>query len=57
VFRRLERALKKGGLLYASFKVGSDYSENGRDFISFNEEEITEFIRDYSPFTLIEEVF
>jgi SAM-dependent methyltransferase len=56
VFRRLERALKKGGLLYASFKLGSDYSENGRDFISFNEEEITEFIRDYSPFTLIEEI-
>jgi SAM-dependent methyltransferase len=56
VFRRLERALKKGGLLYASFKVGSDYSENGRDFVSFNEEEITEFIRSYSPFTLIESV-
>jgi SAM-dependent methyltransferase len=40
VFRRLERALKKGGVLYASFKLGSDYSENGRNFTCFTEFDI-----------------
>jgi SAM-dependent methyltransferase len=47
VFRRLERALKKGGVLYASFKVGSDYSENGRDFVSFKKDEILEYIKNH----------
>lgn len=48
VFRRLERGLKKGGILYASFKLGSDYSENGRDFVSFKEDEILEYIKNHT---------
>jgi cyclopropane fatty-acyl-phospholipid synthase-like methyltransferase len=47
VFKRLERALKKGGVLYASFKLGSDYSENGRDYVSFKEDEILEYIKNH----------
>ncbi|PKM64259.1 MAG: SAM-dependent methyltransferase [Firmicutes bacterium HGW-Firmicutes-20] len=49
VFRRLERALRKGGVLYASFKVGDDYSEGGRDFTCFSQDEFTFFepMRDF----------
>jgi SAM-dependent methyltransferase len=54
VFRRLERGLKKGGVLYASFKVGSDYSENGRSFVSFKEDEILEFIKNHIEIQFIE---
>lgn len=39
VFRRLEKALKKGGVLYASFKLGYDYSEKGRQFVCLTEDE------------------
>jgi SAM-dependent methyltransferase len=56
VFRRLERALKKGGVLYASFKVGSDYSENGRDFVSFRQDEFPVFIGNITEMSLIESV-
>lgn len=56
VFSRLEKALKIYGVLYASFKLGSDYSEQGRNFISFSEEEITKFIMDYTRFTINESI-
>jgi SAM-dependent methyltransferase len=45
VFRRLERALKKGGILYASFKVGSNYSESSRSFLCLQHNEIEEFLQ------------
>jgi SAM-dependent methyltransferase len=56
VFRRLERGLKKGGVLYASFKVGSDYSENGRDFVSFNYDEFNVFFEGISKMSLINSI-
>jgi SAM-dependent methyltransferase len=56
VFRRLERALKKGGVLYASFKVGSDYSENGRSFVSFNYDEFNVFFEGISKMSLINSI-
>ncbi len=54
VFRRLERALEKGGVLYASFKFGSDYSENGRDFTCFDEGEMIDFLESFNALSIIE---
>lgn len=48
VFSRLEKALIRGGVLYASFKLGSDYSENGRCFTCFDENEIIMFLKNSS---------
>jgi SAM-dependent methyltransferase len=56
VFRRLERALKKGGVLYASFKLGSDYSENGRDFTCFDEGEMIDFLESFSDLSIVETI-
>lgn len=56
VFRRLERALKKGGVLYASFKLGSDYSENGRNFVSFKYDEFNVFFQGISKMLLIDNI-
>jgi SAM-dependent methyltransferase len=56
VFRRLERALKKGGVLYASFKVGEDYSENGRDFYCYKENEFSTYLRFHVNLVLSEVV-
>jgi SAM-dependent methyltransferase len=56
VFRRLERALKKGGVLYASFKVGSDYAENGRNFTCFDEGAMIDFMESFSALSIIETI-
>lgn len=46
-FKKLDTALKDGGVLYVSFKYG-DYEgiRNGRFFLDLNEEKIASFIKD-----------
>lgn len=47
VFRRLAKALKAGGVLYASFKYGQGKREdNGRVFTDMREGEIAEILRE-----------
>lgn len=46
VFRRLAKALKAGGVLYASFKYGQgEREDNGRVFTDMREGEIAEILR------------
>ena len=56
VFRRLERALINGGVIYASFKIGSDYTENGRDFTCFDECEMIEYLKSFSTLSIMETI-
>ena len=55
VLDRLEKALKSGGILYASFKYGDFYGErNGRLFTDLNEVSFEELINDVPGLALIE---
>ena len=55
VFRRMSTALKKGGLIYASFKYGTFEGErNGRWFTNFTEAKFADFLRKF-PDLMIED--
>ena len=55
VLRRIERALKPGGVLYASFKHGTfEGVRNGRYFTDFTEKTITEFWKAESSMHIID---
>ncbi len=48
IMKRMIVALKKGGVIYTSFKYGdSEGDRNGRYFINFTEETFTEFLKEF----------
>ena len=56
VFRRMIRALKKGGYIYTSFKYGeAEGLRKGRYFTDFTEETFREFIREMPETEVIDE--
>lgn len=55
VFKRLQRALKPGGLIYVSFKNGEgDRESKGRHFTDFTSETFSEFIANHTSLDTIE---
>ena len=55
VFRRLRRALKKDGVLYASFKYGNgEHVRNGRLFTDMNEADLDVLLQQVNGFSEIE---
>lgn len=55
VMVKIERALKKGGILYTSFKYGDFEGErNGRYFTDFTESSFQEFVKDMVHLSLLE---
>lgn len=55
VFRRMAVALRKNGMIYASFKYGSFEGErNGRYFTDFTESDFTEFAGRFSELVIQE---
>ena len=55
VLRRIETALKPGGILYASFKYGSqEVLRDGRYFTDFTEETLTAFWKDASSLQIFD---
>ena len=47
VFKKMEKALRRGGVIYASFKYGEFEGErDGRYFTDFTEETFRDFLRD-----------
>ena len=55
VTKKIERALKQGGVLYASFKYG-DYEgmRNGRYFSDFTEEKLKTFLEETTSMQLVD---
>jgi len=54
-FRRLARALKPGGVLYASFKYGTgDHFRGGRHFTDLDEEELSRIIARIPDLTVLD---
>ncbi len=54
VFVRLGRALKKGGVLYMSFKKGAGESvRHGRTFTSFNQDSLDELLKTQSHLRIV----
>ena len=55
VFLRLHRALKPGGVLYASFKCGSGKRErDGRRFTDMNEAELDQLLNEVDVFSKVD---
>ena len=55
VLWRMERAVKKEGIIYTSFKYGSfEGTRNGRYFIDFTKETFDEFMREYKNLSIEE---
>ena len=55
VFLRLHRALKPGGVLYASFKYGSEQRErDGRQFTDMNEAGLDQLLNEVDGFSKID---
>lgn len=55
VLRRVAASMKKGGVLYTSFKYGEFHGErNGREFTDLNEDALAKIIGDVPGMTLLE---
>lgn len=55
IFRRMIRALKANGILYASFKYGDfDGMRNGRQFSDFTEETFDRFLLKFPELKIVE---
>ena len=55
VFDRIARALKKNGILFASYRDRpDDFSENGRSFTSFDRKTFEKFVKDNGKYDILE---
>jgi len=55
VFRNLSEGLTDSGILYCSFKEGSDFIRDGRSFTCFAAEAFPTFITEVTSFSLLEQ--